>query len=187
MENTRPILEEPLDNSGHFKKPSNFTAEDEVKWGKIRMDTARLASYQDSHCGFHSNTFDQTGAYLCRGCNKLASNGECLIRAKVIAKPNLSSCGYWEVKNAGDPEVRYCPSGKLDDKRIAFGTTENPLGFSCARCEYGQGILSKPDSEGRIRWCKLKGHPVEDLACCADNEPIEEKGLLDTLTSKSDS
>ncbi len=171
QKNIRPIFDDPKDKDGHFRCPKSFTAEDEVRWAKVRLDTARISSYQDTHCGSFPNTYDPTGAYLCRGCNKITPEKECLIRIDKVQDPTHSSCGYWETINAGDPEVRYCKPGKRDDKRIAFGTTPNDAGFGCQRCEYGQQTLPQPDSEGRALWCKLKGHPVEEKACCADNEP----------------
>ncbi len=168
----RKIIEQLLDKA-LFAIPKAFTRDNEVIWLKIRMDAARIASYQDSHCGVFSSTFDETGAYLCAGCNKLDGK-ECLIRIDPVKDPQHSSCMYWEVKNSGDMEPRYCPHGKRDDERLSFGTTPSGFGFSCERCEYGQGALSMPDSEGRKRWCALKGMPVEDHACCGDNEPVDD-------------
>lgn len=179
----RPILEDPLDSDGHFTTPSeDFDVDDEVRWAKKRLDTVRVSQYADSKCGL-PNTFDSAGAYLCGGrsdgssspCNKMIlQSGECLIRIKPISDMHLQSCAFWEVKNSGDPEARYCPKGKLEDSRIGFGSTKNEEGFGCIRCEYGQNQMPRPDSEGRDRWCKLKGHPVERTACCEDNEPVEE-------------
>lgn len=176
--NVRPILYGPV-KSGLFTLPKDFTAEDEVEWTKRRIDSTRVAQYADSKCGL-PNTFDSEGAYLCAGradgqsssCNKFSGKSECLIRIKPLDDPHQQSCGFWETSNAGDPEARYCPHGRLDDARISFGDTENPMGFGCIRCEYGQDLLARPDSEGRSRWCALKGHPVEDNSCCADNEPV---------------
>lgn len=173
----RPILQDPLGADGLFVIPKDFGVDDEVRWAKKRMDAARVSMYADSHCGL-SNTYDSAGAYLCGGrqdgssspCNKLQVT-ECLIRKIKLTNPNKQSCEYWEIKNAGDPEPRYGPEGKLEDKRISFGDTPNPLGFGCIRCEYGEGELPHLDSEGRNRWCALKGFPVEDTACCAENEP----------------
>lgn len=179
-ENVRPILYAPVGKNGLFVMPKSFTAEDEVMFAKRRMDTIRVAQYADSSCGL-PNTFDAAGAYLCGGrenktageCNKF-DKGYCLIRInEEIAKPYASSCMYWEKTNAGDPEGKYCPGGRLDDKRIDFGTTKNPLGFGCMRCEYGQQVLNEPDSEGRPLWCSKKGHPVEEKSCCAENDPID--------------
>jgi hypothetical protein len=181
-DNLRPILYGPV-KDGLFVVPrENFTAKDEVEWAKRRLDSVRLASYADSKCGL-PNTYDPKGAYLCGGCkdgsssacNKFVGKSECLIRIKPLENPTAESCGYWEIRNAGDPEARYCPKGRMDDKRIGFGSTENPKGFGCVRCEYGQNQMPKPDSEGRTRWCALKGHSVEDNACCEDNEPAEAK------------
>jgi hypothetical protein len=178
----RPILYGPVDKDGLFTVPKKLDPKAEVMYAKRRMDSVRLAQYSDKTCGL-PNTFDPTGAYLCGGlkrgaspvCNKF-DNGSCLIRIEeVIAKPHQSSCGYWEIWNAGDPEGKYCPHGRMDDKRINFGTTESQDGFSCARCEYGQDKLDMADSEGRTRWCALKGHPVGDTSCCADNEPVEKE------------
>jgi hypothetical protein len=174
----RKIIDQPV-TSGLFAMPKSFTRDDEVIWAKVRMDAARLSSYQDSKCGPFPNTFDSAGSYLCGGrkgggsspCNKLTGS-ECLIRLEPVKDINHSSCMYWETTNAGDMEVRYCSKGKLDDKRISFGTTPHDDGFGCERCEYGQHMLLTPDSEGRKRWCALKGMPVEDKACCAENEPI---------------
>ena len=176
--NVRQILTDPV-SDGLFALPKSFTAEDEVRWAKRRMDSARVAQYADSRCGI-SATFDPTGAYLCGGrkdggsspCNKREGT-ECLIRIKPLNDANHQSCGFWETTNAGDPEGRYCPHGKLEDDRIQFGSTKSDEGFSCARCEYGQEMLPYSDSEGRPRWCALKGHPVENNSCCADNEPEE--------------
>ncbi len=178
-ENIRKILDAPK-KDGLFVVPENFSAKEEVDWAKRRQDSVRVAQYSDSKCGL-PNTFDSTGAYLCGGrkdggsspCNKLAGK-ECLIRIQPINSPNFQSCAFWETQNAGDPEGRYCPKGKLEDPRISFGSTKSEEGFGCERCEYGQQQLFKPDSEGRTRWCALKGHSVEDKSCCADNEPIEE-------------
>jgi hypothetical protein len=177
--NERPVLVEEVGKDGLFAVPTeNFTAEKEVEWAKRRQDSIRVAQYADSKCGL-PNVFDPQGAYLCGGCadgssspcNKfITETRECLIRIKLIDEPNRQSCGFWETRNAGDPEARYCPKGKLDDPRISFGETDNPKGFGCERCEYGQQTLPMPDSEGRTRWCALKGHPVEDKSCCADNE-----------------
>lgn len=175
--NTRPILYGPV-KDGLFVMPASFDAKDEVNFSKRRMDTVRVAQYADSSCGL-SNTFDPDGAYLCGGngksvpCNKFDSP-KCLIRiTEVVAKPERSSCMYWEKANAGDPEGKYPPDGRLDDRRIDFGVTANPLGWGCMRCEYGQQLLNKPDSEGRTRWCSKKGHPVENNSCCAENEAID--------------
>jgi hypothetical protein len=177
--NIRQILTDPV-KDGLFTVPKSFTAEDEVRWAKRRQDSARVAQYADSTCGL-GNTHDPQGAYLCGGrkdggsspCNKLAGS-ECLIRIEPIDKPHAQSCGFWETTNAGDPEGRYCPKGKMDDKRIQFGSTKNPEGFGCQRCEYGQHTLPYADSEGRTRWCELKGHSVEMSGCCADNDPEED-------------
>lgn len=180
----RPILLDPVDGSGHFSLPKQFDPKDEVRWAKKRIDSSRVAQYADSKCGL-PNTFDRRGAYLCGGCadgssspcNKMVlKTGECLIRIELINDPHKQSCGYWETQNAGDPEARYCPKGKMEDDRIGFGSTTNEEGFGCIRCEYGQEELPRPDSEGRTRWCKLKGHPVEDMACCEDNEPVDNDG-----------
>ena len=177
MQNVREILEEPI-SDGKFALPSdNFTADDEVQWGKRRLDSVRVAQYADSKCGL-SNTFDSTGAYLCGGrqdggsspCNKREGN-ECLIKSGDLSNPHFQSCAYWETQNAGDPEGRYCPDGKLEDERIGFGETKNPAGFGCLNCEYFK-TMPRPDSEGRTGWCVLKGHTVEDKGCCWDNDPI---------------
>lgn len=178
----REILVSPTGKDGLFVVPQSFTAKDEVEWAKRRMDSARVAQYADSKCGL-SNTFDVSGAYLCGGrgdgssspCNKFVAGGECLIRIKPVDDPHHQSCGFWETRNAGDPEGRYCPKGKLDDTRISFGGTKSDEGFGCERCEYGEESLPYPDSEGRERWCSLKGHSVEDKSCCADNEPDEDE------------
>jgi hypothetical protein len=176
----RPILTDPVGEDGLFKVPTSATAEDEIRWAKRRMDSVRIAQYADSKCGL-PQTFDQNGAYLCAGrkdggsspCNKL--NGtECLIRIKPINNGHFQSCGFWETQNAGDAEGRYSPHGKLDDDRIGFGDTKNLEGFGCERCEYSKSLSFK-DSEGRSQWCGLKGHPIEQHACCADNEPISQE------------
>lgn len=181
-DNLRPILYGQV-KDGLFSVPSEkFTAKDEVEWAKRRIDSVRIASYADSKCGL-PNTFDPKGAYLCGGCkdgssspcNKFVGKTECLIRIQPLSEPTAQSCGYWEVRNAGDPEARYCPKGRMEDKRIGFGETDNPKGFGCVRCEYGQNDMLRADSEGRTRWCSLKGHPVEDNSCCEDNEPVEVK------------
>lgn len=177
----RPISTDKLTADGHFAAPTAFGPEDEVRWAKRRLDTVRLSQYADSKCGL-PNTYDPTGSYLCAGrgngtsgpCNKFVDKGnECLIREEALSNPHMQSCMYWEVENAGDPETRYCPAGKLDDKRISLGSTKNPMGFGCQNCEYGTEQLPHLDSEGRSRWCSLKGHPVEPTACCADNDPLE--------------
>jgi hypothetical protein len=174
----RPILYGPVGSDGLFTMPTSFTVEDEVMFAKRRMDSVRLAQYADTRCGL-PDTYDPSGAYLCGGlrdgssapCNKLDGNS-CLIRIQaIIAKPHQSSCGFWEVANSGDPEGKYCPGGRFNDKRMDFGTTSSYLGFGCQRCEYGEQIMPRADSEGRKRWCAMKGHPVEDNSCCADNEP----------------
>jgi hypothetical protein len=176
----RPILVDPVDKEGYFLLPEKFGPKDEVRWAKRRQDSIRVAQYADSKCGL-PNTYDPKGAYLCRGCedgsskpcNKMIQKtGECLIRIELIDNGHFQSCGFWEIQNAGDAEGRYCDKGKLDDTRIGFGDTENPEGFGCIRCEYGQQDMPRPDSEGRTLWCKKKGHPVEENACCADNDPI---------------
>lgn len=172
----RKIIDQPTDAKGLFVCPSSFTAEDEVRWKKIRMNAARISSYQDSKCGSFPHTFDPTGSYVCGICNMYAHGGECVIREKPVDRPFLQSCGYWETKNAGDTELRYCPDGKLSDERIAFGSTDSSLGFGCIRCEYGQQMLPYEDSEGRPRWCAKKGMPVECEACCAENDPV---GVVD--------
>jgi hypothetical protein len=173
--NKRPILTDPQ-RDGLFTVPIKITTEDEVRYAKRRQDSVRVSQYADSKCGL-PNTFDEAGGYLCGGredgsspaCNKLASR-ECLIRFTPINEPHHQSCGFWEVLNAGDPEGRYSRRGKLSDERIGFGSTKSDLGFSCERCEYKADMLVS-DSEGRGAFCRLKGHPVEDRACCEDNEP----------------
>lgn len=176
--NVRPILTGPI-KDGLFSVPGNaFTATDEIQWAKKRMDSTRVAQYADSRCGL-PNTYDPAGAYLCAGredgasspCNKREGD-ECLIRKLKLDNPNFQSCAYWETTNAGDPEARYSPDGKLDDERIGFGDTEHKEGFGCIRCEYFRP-MTKPDSEGRTGWCSLKGHTVEEKGCCWDNEPID--------------
>jgi hypothetical protein len=175
-DNVRPILVDPISDDGLFTVPTTITAEDEVRYAKRRQDSIRVSQYADSKCGL-PNTFDKDGGYLCGGradgssapCNKLVGT-ECLIYDKPVTDPNRQSCGMWEVSNAGDPEGRYCPKGKLDTDRIGFGSTNSPLGFSCQRCKY-YAHMTVEDSEGRDDFCRLKGHPVEDNACCEDNEP----------------
>ncbi len=183
MDNKRPILEEKIDGKGHFAAPKSFTAEDEIQWSKRKLNTVRLALYADEICGFPF-TLDPMGSYLCGGradgsslaCNKLEGK-ECLILTTEITRPHNSSCAAWERQRAGDPEGRECPKGKFDAKRIGFGTTKNPLGFGCIRCEYGQTFLQRPDSNNQKRWCEEKGHPVGETACCWDNEAIEVNGV----------
>ena len=183
MENKRSVLDAPK-KDGLFVLPDTFTSQDEVMWAKRRMDSTRVAQYADSTCGL-PNTFDPAGAYLCGGrkdgtsspCNKLQGK-ECLIRITPINDATHQSCGFWETHNVGDPEARYCPKGKMNDARINFGSTQSDEGFGCERCEYGQQKMKTPDSEGRPRWCALKGHPVEDKACCADNDPVKDS-LMD--------
>jgi hypothetical protein len=178
----RPILDAPLDADGFFAKPKGaLTKDQEVMFAKLRMRGVRTSNYADARCGL-PNTYDETGAYLCGGrkngsspsCNMFVIlNHECLLRdPKVINKPHNFSCGFWEQPNTGDPEGRRCPSGRWKDERLSAGSTDNPLGFSCERCEYGQQQLDVPDSEGRTEWCKYHGHPVFKPACCADNEPV---------------
>jgi hypothetical protein len=181
----REILEDPIGEDGLFEVPKSFGPHDEVRWRSRRMDSIRLAQYSDSKCGFPP-LVDK--AYLCGGrkdkstppCNKfITQTHECLIRIDLIDKPHNQSCMYWETQNAGDSEGRYCPHSKekMTDQRISFGSTDDPLGFGCIRCEYGQGKLPYADSEGRESWCSLKGHPVEaeedKTGCCAEQEPIE--------------
>jgi hypothetical protein len=183
--NQRPILEQPQGPDGLFLVPKDFDAKREVLWTKLRLDSARVAQYQDSHCGPFPNTYDPAGAYLCGGrkdgkskpCNKLQGR-ECLIRIKPIGDIHHFSCGFWEIENFGDPEGRYCRQGKMDDKRINGGSTPNDLGFGCWHCIYGQQHMPRPDSEGRMRFCALKGHPVEDRSCCADNEHGKQNKLV---------
>jgi len=174
----REILKESVQD-GLFVIPKDFNADNETRWAKMRMRESRISQYADSHCGL-PNTFDKAGAYLCGGredgssspCNMRQGN-ECLIRIKPLTDASHQSCGMWEVQNAGDPEARACPEGKFDDARIGFGSTQSDEGFGCERCEYGQQSMPRNDSEGRPRWCSLKGFPVEDKSCCWDNEPIE--------------
>ena len=177
--NKRKILVEPV-RDGLFALPSDdFTSEDEVQWGKRRVDSVRLSQYADSKCGL-PNCYDPFGAYLCGGrkdgtsspCNKREGN-ECLIKDGDLTNPHFQSCAFWEISNAGDMEVRYSPEGRLDSSRIGFGATKNLLGFGCVRCEYFD-VMKKPDSEGRWGWCALKGHTVEPNACCWDNEPKDD-------------
>jgi hypothetical protein len=173
----RPILVDPVGKDGLFVVPKSLTAESEVRYAKRRQDSVRIAQYADSKCGLPA-TFDKDGGYLCGGrkdgrssaCNKLVGT-ECLIRKNPINNMHYQSCGMWEMRNAGDPEGRYCPKGKLDDSRIGFGSTQSALGFSCQRCEYST-TMKMSDSEGRGSFCRLKGHPVESNACCEDNEPV---------------
>jgi len=174
----RPILTDPVDKDGLFVVPTTASAEDEIRWAKRRMDSIRIAQYADSKCGLPA-TFDKEGAYLCGGrkhggsspCNKLEGT-ECLIRIKPIDNKHFQSCGFWETQNAGDAEGRYSPKGKLEDDRIGFGATKNLEGFGCERCRFGRPLTFK-DSEGRSCWCRLKGHTIEEHACCADNEAVE--------------
>jgi len=179
MENEREILVDPT-KDGLFTIPGkDFSSDDEVRWGKRRMDSVRVSQYSDPYCGL-PNCYDKTGAYLCAGtkdgmsspCNKREGN-ECLIRKGSLTNPNFQSCAFWEVKNAGDMEGRYSPDGRLDDERIGFGETKNKEGFGCRNCEYYRP-MPKADSEGRKGWCALKGHTVLDTACCWDNDPIDE-------------
>lgn len=184
MENVRKILDLPLEG-GKFSVPSgDFSSQDEVVWAKRRMDSTRMAQYADSKCGL-SNTFDPTGSYLCAGrhdgssspCNK--RNGtECLLKNGKLTNAHYQSCAYWEIENAGDPEARYSPDGRFEDERCGFGETKNPEGFGCRNCEYAKK-MSKPDSEGRTLWCSLKGHTVQDIGCCWDNDPIKKFSVSD--------
>lgn len=180
----RPILTEEIEK-GLFSVPKkSFGVDDEIKWQKMRQDSVRVSSYADSRCGL-PQTYDPAGAYLCAGredgksaaCNKLQGT-ECLIAIRVIDDGHFQSCMYWETENAGDPEARYCPKGKLQSARIGFGSTRNSEGFGCIRCEYS-APMPKDDSEGREYWCKLKGHPVEGNACCAENEPRDSDDWTD--------
>ncbi len=174
--NVRDILYGPVQDGFFVVPKETFTKEDEVAWSKRRMDSVRIAQYADSKCGL-PNTYDETGAYICSTCNKREGT-ECLIRIKNLSKPDYQGCAYWEMTNAGDPEGRYSPDGKLEDKRIGFGETKNPKGWGCIRCEYYIS-MPKPDSENRPGWCKKKGHTVEMNSCCWDNDPIDYADVLD--------
>ncbi len=182
---------DPPQREGLFVVPASFNADDEVRWAKMRQRETRVSQYADSHCGL-PNTFDPTGAYLCAGradggsapCN-MREGTECLIRIAPLSNPTHQSCGMWEVVNVGDPEARSCRRGKLGDARISFGSTASELGFGCVRCEYGEGEMPRQDSEGRARWCALKGFPVEDESCCADNEPMAAAGEETSVEKKN--
>ncbi len=179
-ENLRTILVDPTGTDGLFTVPKKISSDDEVRYTKRRQDSVRISQYADSKCGLPA-TYDKDAGYLCGGrkdgssssCNKLVGK-ECLIRIKLIDDMHHQSCGMWEMRNAGDPEGRYCPKGKLDDDRIGFGGTESDEGFSCQRCEYS-AVMEIEDSQGRPSFCRLKGHPIEPTACCEDNEPLEEE------------
>lgn len=176
--NEREIVEQPQDAKGHFICPKEFTRDDETRWAKIRMREARISNYQDTKCGGFPNTYDPAGAYLCGGredgsskpCNMFNQDKECLILEIALTEPHRQSCNEWEIENFGDPELR---NKSLDAKRIGLGKTDNPDGFGCVRCHYGEQMMPRPDSEGRGRWCEKKGMPVMDNACCAENEPVK--------------
>jgi HK97 family phage prohead protease len=178
----RPILEWPLDQDGYFAAPTaQLTAEQEVHFGIVRQSAVAFADYADSTCGDPA-TLDPKEAYLCGGtapglvdskpCNKFVILGsECLIRKTVVIDlPHSSSCSKWDIKRAGDIEVKRCPQGRYDDATIRFGITTNPLGWSCRRCKFGELAMPFPDSQGRDHWCKWHGMPIEQKACCGDNE-----------------
>lgn len=185
----RPILTEELNEDGTYAVPKSFGAAEEVKYQKRRLDSVRISQYADSKCGLPA-TYDPTGSYMCAGrrdgssppCNKLVfprgipekmrpkvSSAECLIRIKPVTE-DVPGCAFWEIANAGDPEGRYPPAGKMEDSRIGFGMGKSPQGFGCKRCWWGRFMLPHLDSEGRPRWCLIKGHPVENNSCCWDNE-----------------
>lgn len=125
--------------------------------------------YSDTTQG-NPKTFDPTGNYSCGTCNMAVGN-KCLLVNTGTSKDPLTvdlkagSCGDWEKKCAGDPEILLAAK---TPEVASYGVAANGMGFGCKRCPYASPAV-EADSQGRSLYCGKGDFRVFPDACCALN------------------
>src|SRR5579863_4694222 len=108
----RNVLKPPRGKDGLFIQPNDVSPKRENEEEKNRMRFAGHFKFADMYVG-DGHTYDEEGRYNCGRCNQ-AYEGACLlVKVKRIDK-EAGSCGDWENRFAGDPEML------LKEKSIDF-------------------------------------------------------------------
>ena len=165
----RQILTPKKGGKGLFIQPSEFTAEREVEEGHNRERFAGHFKFADMYTG-NTRTYDENARYNCEACNQehaghclLVNNGKDGVPLKIDGA--AGSCGDWENKCAGDPEMALFH--KSPDA-AGYGVALNGIGFGCLRCPYASAAY-RNDSRGRDLYCGKGDFRTFSTACCALN------------------
>lgn len=156
----RKVVTPKIGKDGLFEDTGNY---DEVLESHLRDTFVKMFQYADPWSG-DSRTFDQTGNYDCKDCNKYEPESCLAVEGKI--DPDHGSCRHWEDKDAGDSELKFAE--KISKDLADYGVTPNE-GFSCKRCEYHTEAKSA-DSHGRDQFCKKGAFRVYRDGCCALND-----------------
>jgi hypothetical protein len=146
-------------------QPHDFSPAREVIEQENRNRFAGHFKFADMYTGA-TRTFDELGRYNCGRCNQYKDPGDkCLLVKIRRVDSKAGSCGDWENRCSGDPEM------KLNLKSIesaGYGVAKNGVGFGCHRCPFASKAF-KPDSRGRTLYCGLGDFRTFQNACCALN------------------
>ena len=163
VEMTRLIMDPPRNADGLFSQPKATGPEREKKEAHNRERFSNHFKYADPFSG-NTRTFDEQGDYNCGRCNQF-DDGSCLLLKRKSVDASAGSCGDWENKCAGDPELVL--EEKSDDA-AGYGVAANGKGFGCHRCPYASKAI-EPDSQGRDLYCGKGDFRVFHNACCVLN------------------
>jgi hypothetical protein len=148
---------------GLYVQPKEVGPERELIENHHRDGFSNHFNYADPRTG-RSRTFDPNGRYNCGACN-MSEGTDCLLLDIPRIDREAGSCGDWEDKCAGDPEL------DLDEKSpeaATYGVAANGKGFGCHRCPYASAAYAE-DSAGRDLYCGKGDMRVYGDACCSLN------------------
>jgi hypothetical protein len=131
---------------------------DEEHEAEIRGMITQLAYYAES-----GDTYDPNGRYLCGSCSMRLPPDRCThVRGRVsMAEGGCQIYVRGEPIGEGAALIAKLPQALVNYEERPVGK-----GFGCyPRCRWGE-IAKRPDSAGRVAWCKLWGLHVEPTACC---------------------
>jgi len=168
----RVIRNPPRDKDGLCLQPDDASAEREVIMNENRQRFAGHFKYADMYVGI-GRTHDEQTRYNCGRCNQEAKTKCQLLYETTKGVPfqltpealQAGSCGDWENKCAGDPEMRLALKSL---ESAGFGIALNGIGFSCGRCPFAEAAR-RPDSRGRGGYCRLGDFTTFYSACCVLN------------------
>lgn len=152
-----------------FVQPREVGPDREMVEQHNRDRAAAKADYADPFTG-NARTFDISGNYRCGDCNQ-EHESDCELVQVDPVDVGAGSCGKFEVKCAGDPEIHL---KRLTVITAGYAIAKNGVGFGCHRCPLGSPAY-QADSQGRNIYCGEWEARVFWNACCNSNSTPEVK------------
>lgn len=167
----RLVQEWPRNSQGLYIQPSIETLND-PKFQTLeqhnRDRAAAKADFADQVTG-NPHTIDPKGTYLCVDCNQACGFACLLMKMNLLPGGKIDlkagSCGKWEIKCAGDAEVRL---HRYSPIRLGYAVAVGKR-FGCEVCPLKEKARAK-DSLGREYWCGQHYMRVFGGSCCNDND-----------------